>query len=195
MTGQPGCDRFHPAWPRGVWPDASQELLIKACLLDDADAARAAFRDWSRADDLFFVDNGLNLFLMLLYERLKSWKEFYRDHDRLRGVVRHAWVMHQRFRRDIREIGGTLSSGGIDVMLLKGAALNITAYPDASVRSAFPSSAPLCNATCHERSATARHDPDRQAGDLQPSPVGMGVGHRRAAPGAFRCGHPVRRLP
>ena len=132
MTGQPGRDRFHPAWPRGVWPDASQELLIKACLLDDADAARAAFRDWSRADDLFFVDNGLNLFLMLLYERLKSWKEPYRDHDRLRGVVRHAWVMHQRFRRDIREVGGTLSSGGIDVMLLKGAALNITAYPDAN---------------------------------------------------------------
>ena len=132
MTWLSGRDRFHPVWPDGVWPNANQELLIKACLLDDADAARAAFRAWSQADDLFFVDNGLNLFLMLLYERLKSWKEVYRDRDRLCGIVRHAWVMHQRFRRDIREIGGTLGSAGIDVMLLKGAALNIDAYPDAN---------------------------------------------------------------
>ncbi len=127
-----GQDVFHPVWPRGVWPNASQELLIKACLLDDTAAARAAFRDWSKADDLFFVDNGLNLFLMLLYERIKSWGESYADHDRLRGVVRHAWVRHQRFRRDIREIGSTLSSAGIEVMLLKGAALNVHTYPDAN---------------------------------------------------------------
>ena len=132
MTWQSGRDHFDPAWPHGVWPNANQELLIKACLLDDADAARAAFRAWSQVDDLFFVDNGLNPFLMLLYERLKSWKEAYRDHDRLRGVVRHAWVMHQRFRRDIGEIGGTLGSAGIEVMLLKGAALNIDSYPDAN---------------------------------------------------------------
>lgn len=132
MNAQSGQDRFRPVWPHGVWPNANQELLIKASLLDDAGAARAAFRDWSRADDLFFVDNGLNLFLMLLYERLKHWGETYRDHDRLRGVVRHAWVMHQRFRRDIREIGSTLSSAGIDIMLLKGAALNVNAYPDAN---------------------------------------------------------------
>ncbi|MEZ5820493.1 MAG: nucleotidyltransferase family protein [Xanthobacteraceae bacterium] len=132
MKRPSGRDRFHPVWPRGVWPNANQELLIKASLLDDADAARAAFREWSEADDLFFVDNGLNLFLMLLYERLKVWKEPYRDQDRLRGVVRHAWVMHQRFRRDIHEIGSTFASAGIEIMLLKGAALNINAYPDAN---------------------------------------------------------------
>ena len=132
MKVQSGQDRFRPFWPRGVWPNANQELLIKACLLDDAGAARAAFRDWSQADDLFFVDNGLNLFLMLLYERIKQWGETYRDHDRLRGVVRHAWVMHQRFRRDIHQIGSTLGSAGIPVMLLKGAALNVNAYPDAN---------------------------------------------------------------
>lgn len=132
MNAQPGLNRFHPVWPDGVWPNASQELLIKACLLDDADAARAAFRNWSEADDLFFVDNGLNLFLMLLYERIKDWGETYRDHDRLRGIVRHAWVMHQRFRRDVREIGSTLSTAGIQIMLLKGAALNVNAYPDAN---------------------------------------------------------------
>ncbi len=132
MNAQSGQNRFHPVWPLGVWPNANQELLIKASLLDDAGAARAAFRDWSRADDLFFVDNGLNLFLMLLYERLKRWGETYRDRDRLRGVVRHAWVMHQRFRRDIREIGSTLGSAGIEIMLLKGAALNVNAYPDAN---------------------------------------------------------------
>jgi hypothetical protein len=132
MKRQAGRERFHPVWPHGVWPNARQELLIKASLLDDDGAAQAAFRAWSQADDLFFVDNGLNLFLMLLYERLKLWKEAYRDHDRLRGAVRHAWVMHQRFRRDLREIGSTFDSAGIDVMLLKGAALNINAYPDAN---------------------------------------------------------------
>lgn len=132
MTFQSGQDRFHPSWPCGVWPNANQELLIKASLLDDADAARAAFRAWSESDDLFFVDNGLNLFLMLLYERLKSWNEDYRDRERLLGVVRHAWVRHQRFRRDMREIGGTLASGDIEVMLLKGAALNVSAYPRAN---------------------------------------------------------------
>lgn len=132
MNAQSGQGRFRPVWPDGVWPNANQELLIKAALLDDAGAARAAFRDWSRADDLFFVDNGLNLFLMLLYERLKGWGEAYRDQDRLRGVVRHAWVMHQRFRRDIRELGSTLGSAGIEIMLLKGAALNVNAYPDAN---------------------------------------------------------------
>lgn len=130
MNAQPDQHRFHPVWPLGVWPNANQELLIKATLLDDADAARAAFREWSKADDLFFVDNGLNLFLMLLYERIKNWGETYHDHDRLRGVVRHGWVRHQRFRRDIREIGSTLSSAGIEIMLLKGAALNVSAYPD-----------------------------------------------------------------
>jgi hypothetical protein len=132
MKGPSGRDRFHPVWPHGVWPNGNQELLIKASLLDDAGAARAAFHNWSEADDLFFVDNGLNLFLMLLYERLKAWKEAYRDHDRLRGIVRHAWVMHQGFRRDVREIGSTFGSAGIEVMLLKGAALNINAYPKAN---------------------------------------------------------------
>jgi hypothetical protein len=132
MNAQPGQSRFQPVWPWGVWPNANQELLIKAALLDDEGAARAAFRSWSQADDLFFVDNGLNLFLMLLYERIKGWGETYRDQERLRGVVRHAWVMHQRFRRDIREIGSTLGSAGIEVMLLKGAALNLAAYPDAN---------------------------------------------------------------
>jgi Uncharacterised nucleotidyltransferase len=132
MKRRAGRERFHPVWPRGVWPNAYQELLIKASLLDDAGAARAAFRAWSQADDLFFVDNGLNLFLMLLYERIKQWGEDYSDRDRLRGVVRHAWVMHQRFRRDTREIGSTLSSAGIEVMLLKGAALNVDAYPNAN---------------------------------------------------------------
>lgn len=132
MTWQSSRSRFRPVWPYGVWPNVSQELLIKAALLDDTDAACAAFRNWSRGDDLFFVDNGLNLYLMLLYERLQRWQVAYGDHDRLRGVVRHAWVKHQRFRRDIREIGCTLNSAGIEVMLLKGAALNITAYPNAN---------------------------------------------------------------
>ena len=47
MNAQSGQDRFDPVWPDGVWPNANQELLIKACLLDDAGAARVAFRDWS----------------------------------------------------------------------------------------------------------------------------------------------------
>jgi Uncharacterised nucleotidyltransferase len=121
--------RFKPEWPQGCWPSPDQLLLLRACLLDDDLQAQRAFTQWSERTDLFFVEDGLSSLLMLLPERLARWQIKYADYDRLHGIVRYHWVRHQMFLRDLWIVTSQLQKAGVDILLLKGAALNIRTYP------------------------------------------------------------------
>lgn len=120
---------FKPEWPRGCWPSHDQRLLLQACLLEDDSLAQASFREWSERTDLFFLEDGLSTLLMLLPDRLARWRIDYPDAHRLRGIVRYHWVRHQIFRRELRIVARQLQEAGVDILLLKGAALNIRIYP------------------------------------------------------------------
>ena len=120
---------FKPEWPRGCWPSPDQRLLLQACLLEDESLAQASFLKWSERTDLFFLEDGLGTLLMLLPDRLARWHIDGYDDRRLRGIVRYYWVRHQMFRRDLRIVAGQLQAAGIDILLLKGAALNLRIYP------------------------------------------------------------------
>lgn len=122
--------RFKPVWPRGCWPDHAQQLLLQACLLENPQRAQAAFQAWTKAVDLFFVDAGSHMLLLMLYERLRDWAVEYPEMERLKGIARYFWVRHQAYRRDLRELAAMFAGGGIEIMLLKGAALNATVYRD-----------------------------------------------------------------
>lgn len=120
---------FKPEWPRGCWPSPDQRLLLQACLLEDESLAQASFRKWSEGTDLFFLEDGLGTLLMLLPDRLARWRIDSYDDRRLRGIVRYYWVRHQMFRRDLRIVARQLQEAGVDILLLKGAALNLRIYP------------------------------------------------------------------
>lgn len=120
----------YTAWPRGCWPNENQLQMLKACLLEDTDAAQDAYRRWERQVPFFFIDGGSQKLLLLLYQRLQQWNMGYHDFGRLRGAVRYYWVQRQGLERELASVLETLARHDIPTLLLKGAALNGTAYED-----------------------------------------------------------------
>jgi hypothetical protein len=130
MSPEQSGQLFGPVWPQGCWPDKVQGLLLKACLFENQEAAQAAFHAWAKNVELYFVDAGSQILLLMLYERLRHWNVEYADFRRIKGVARYFWVRHQTYRRELRDLVETFSRARIEIMLLKGAALNATVYSD-----------------------------------------------------------------
>jgi len=119
---------FHPVWPNGCWPNEVQKLLLIACLSVQEGIAQEAFREWSENIRLFVIDSGSHSLLPMLYERLRKWGLLYQDMPRLQGIARYFWVRHQSQRHELLVLADVFAKAGIEILLLKGAALNATAY-------------------------------------------------------------------
>lgn len=119
---------FRPAWPKGCWPNELQTFLLLACLCQQETIAQDAFRGWAERVHLFFIDNGSYPLLPMLYERLRRWNLPYRDMAKLKGIARYFWVRHQTQRRELFALAAAFADAGIEILLLKGAALNATVY-------------------------------------------------------------------
>lgn len=115
-------------------PDGQQTTLLQACLLEDRDAARAAFARWSRNCDLDTLDAASVRLLPLLVARADELAIPASSFGRYRGIQRQGWTRSQLLFSAARPAIAALHHAGIGCMALKGAVLCLTSYPSVSLR-------------------------------------------------------------
>lgn len=117
-----------------LWPSTEQQLLLDAALLD-GEKAIAAFRAWRGGIDLEaeFPGSWLRL-LPAVYDNLKSLGFSDPLMGRLRGVYRRAWYENHVLFHRVAPLTQALHSRGIDVLVLKGAALVTDYYGNHALR-------------------------------------------------------------
>jgi hypothetical protein len=114
-------------------PTVRQDLLLKACLLDDADAI-AAWRIWRKSVDVDTLDAGSIRLLPMLAARLQALGLDDPDFGRYRGVQRRTWARNRLLFRGAGRVLAALHETRIPVMALKGLALAAHYYPVESTR-------------------------------------------------------------
>jgi hypothetical protein len=115
------------------WPSPAQERLLAAALLEGP-AGLAAWQEASPTLDLDSPDFGASVVLPLLYRRLKAQGV---DDPRLgifKGIHRRNWVRNERLLHAAWPVLGRFAERGIEVALLKGAAMLATSYADLGLR-------------------------------------------------------------
>jgi len=118
-----------PAWQ----PSPQQELLLEACVAEGAPAA-AARKAWLGNTDLQQLEGGSQRLLPLLAARTAPQEIDAGARVLIQGAYRKTWYQNQLLLAAAREMAARLSSDGIPVMLLKGAALSLEYYRDAGAR-------------------------------------------------------------
>lgn len=121
-------------WYEGVLATREQELLLKAALLEKADAVDAWEKWKSNTDFEDNLDQGSFRLLPLLYKNLKRHNLEDSLMNRLKGVYRLAWYENQKLFYDMSKILRYLHDAGIKTMILKGAALSLLYYKNDGVR-------------------------------------------------------------
>ncbi len=129
---------LEPSGERGLeerlWPSPEQRLLLQAALFDGP-RARDAFTAWRQGVDLDddFSWSVLRL-LPAVHENLRA--AGYDDPlmGRLKGVYRRAWYESQQLFHQVLPVARGLKERGVDVMVLKGAALLLSYYRQHGLR-------------------------------------------------------------
>lgn len=120
---------------RAVWLPSPQQLLLLKASLWEGERALAAWTEWRREEtDLDTVEPGSYRLLPLLYRNLGTQLADDPDAARLKGVYRHSWATNQLGLRVGRRAIDALDAAGLDVVVLKGAALLGSAYRDPGAR-------------------------------------------------------------
>jgi hypothetical protein len=127
-TGDPGAGR-----DGRCWPTPEQELLLAAALLEGP-AGRDAWRALSGRLEVDRLDPASGGVLPLLFRRLRARRI---DHPLLailKGFHRRAWGRNERLLDAAWPVVRRLREAGIEVALLKGAALLAAGYGDLGLR-------------------------------------------------------------
>ncbi len=119
---------------RRFWPDRNQLLLLQVCLLTDKEAARSAWKEWSGRVNLDDLDPSSFRIMSLVYRRLVELGINSPDLARIKGIYRYHWTRNQVAWRGKADLLRALQGKGIEVLLLKGAALGPTVYPEPTAR-------------------------------------------------------------
>jgi hypothetical protein len=117
-----------------LWPTPEQALLLRVCLLDSPDEARAAWKQWKARVDLDDLDHGSFRLIPLLYRRVLALEIEEPDLGRLKGIYRYQWTKRALALRGKASLLGHLQGMGFSTLLLKGAALGVAVYPDPVTR-------------------------------------------------------------
>lgn len=117
----------------GRLPSAEQALMLRAALLP-GDAGKEAARDWLASADFQRLGKASRGVLPILYERLRRDGFSTPLMPVLKGVKRHTWYNNRRLFHYGGEAVHLLKRAGIDVMVIKGAAMVIDYYHDESMR-------------------------------------------------------------
>ncbi len=115
-------------------PDATQALLLRACLEPDVSRAAAFGLDWLGRVEVVTVEPASARLLGLLYWRLAQAGVAHRELPRLKGIFRHTWAGNQVRLRQARPLLERLAQAGIPTLTLKGLPLAFSIYPDAGTR-------------------------------------------------------------
>ncbi len=123
-----------PHWlTHSVWPGEPQRLLLRAVTVPD-EVFPEAWRRWRGVMDLAAMNQGESRLLPLLYRRLVQAGIDDPVLPRFKGVYRNGWVSNQRVFQQINPVCSLLTEAGIPYLILKGAALAHSVYPDPALR-------------------------------------------------------------
>ncbi len=117
----------------GRLPTIEQTLMLRAALLQ-GNAGKEAARDWLAMADFQRLGKASRGILPILYERLRQDGFSTPLIPVLKGVKRHTWYNNRRLFHHGGEAVRLLKRAGIDVMVIKGAAMVIDYYHDESLR-------------------------------------------------------------
>lgn len=125
-----------PPRPTGCfYPDAGQELLLRASFGGERDAI-AAWNVWCAGNDLVETqhDNGSFRLLPLVYRNLT--RHGFEDEQalRLKGIYRYFWSQNQQLFHEASRWIGELRAAGIPAMVLKGGAVSLLHYANPALR-------------------------------------------------------------
>ncbi len=137
----------------GFRPTPTQERLLRAALLADEDAARAAWRAWSETERLDDLDVGSFRVLPLLPERLKRLVPDEPALSIVRGVHRQSSYRNRLLLDRATPVLAALQRRDIPTIVLRGAALAQRYYRDAGMRSLVQ-----FDVVVRRRDAAAAHD-------------------------------------
>ena len=107
-------------------PTDEQELLLKAALLTDSNAA-SCWREWRQRANLDHLDSGSFRLLPLAYVNLQGYELQDPFIGKMKGIYRRSWLTNRLIEKETREIVAAL---GVDTLVLKGLALTIQYYED-----------------------------------------------------------------
>jgi hypothetical protein len=114
-------------------PTETQEQLLRAALLD-GDAALVAWRGWMSEPHPLEDENLAFQVLPLAYRNIHRLDPGAEGLDHAKGVYRYVWVKNQVLIRVGARAVESLHEAGIDVLVLKGAALTLLNYRDLGLR-------------------------------------------------------------
>ena len=117
----------------GAWPTAAQQLLLKAALLQGAEAIQA-WEEWQATAQFDALDSGSWRMLPLLYANLKRQRA--RDPLLLqaRDCYVQQWICTQRLFQQSAAFLDELERLNIPALVLKGVALAHLYYPETGMR-------------------------------------------------------------
>lgn len=113
--------------PPSFLPDADQELLLKASLLDRNEAI-AAWEAWRARVPIDDIDAGSQRLLPLLASQLRGFGVDHADLKRYDSVARYFWVDNQFRLRKAKATIALFAANGITAMPLKGLAIGPLYY-------------------------------------------------------------------
>lgn len=118
----------------GTWrPTALQELLLDAAL-GEGEHAAAAFSEWAAHTGFTEIDKGSFRVLPLVAHRIEATGTSSPWLGHLRGILRRSWLEIQLMLQATVPAIDALGDAGIDVVVLKGGALAVLAYPGLATR-------------------------------------------------------------
>lgn len=119
---------------RRFWPNPVQQLLLDFCLLREDHRAREAWERWKKRVDLDDLDHASFRIMSLACSRLVHLKMEDPELGRIKGIYRYQWTRNQLAFRGKADVLRVFAGASIPTLLLKGAALCRTVYPDATSR-------------------------------------------------------------
>ena len=124
----------HFSPPAVLWPNPQQETVLQV-VAGPPDRAAASFIAWAEALDLEGpFDYGVFRLLPLVFFRMHALGVKHPLMPRLRGIYRKSWYEMEVLTHRFAPVVAALQAGGIDTLLLKGAALQSGYYRNQAVR-------------------------------------------------------------
>jgi Uncharacterised nucleotidyltransferase len=114
-------------------PGRLEELMLRAAVLSGP-AAHDAWREWRGQCRVSDADAGSYRLLPQIYRNLLAAEADDPDLERVKGVYRHAWSSNQLLYHRAAAGVAALQAKGLETMLLKGAAVNISYQRDVALR-------------------------------------------------------------
>lgn len=114
------------------WPDKVQSLLLKAVLIADKDRAKSYWDEFCNSVDIQSIDYSTTSITPMIYKRFRDLQG--EEIQVAKSVYRHTWSANNLSLHALRKVLTAFDHEGINVTLLKGAAMISSYYCDPGIR-------------------------------------------------------------